>query len=260
SIGARALIAVDPAKYEDTITGAVNYTRGIQGSDPDDKAKFGSMGYGSDETKGDAMNTIEALQLLAESGLSEDDPAFERAKVFLFRLQNRDEGHPDEGVRTTNDGGAIYRSIRDVEGASKAGTIKLPDGTEVPKSYGGATYNLIRGLLFCGMEKDHPRVQAAYKWVRDHYSATEHPEMGQQGLYYYYYSMVRTLELWGSPTIQVGGQEVNWAEDLAKELVAKQNDDGSWANPEPRWWESTKPLATAYSVLSLNTCARLLEQ
>ncbi len=261
SIAARALIAVDPVKYEDEITQAVKYTLGIQGANPDDPATYGAMGYGSDHTKGDIINTGEAMQLLFESGLSEDHEAWDRVQVFLARVQNLDEGQPDEGVKTANDGGAIYRSVRDVEGASKVDEpLVLPDGTEVPRSYGGATYQLLRGLIFSGLERDNPRVQAAFNWIGDHYTVTEHPELGQQGLYYFYYTMARTLETWGSAVIAARGEEVNWARDLSDEVALQQEPDGSWVNPEPRWWEDNKPLSTAYSVLTLNICARMLEE
>ena len=260
SIATRALIAIDPLKYTDAIEAAVRYTKGIQGKDPDDKAKFGSMGYGmSDQTKGDIINTTEALGMLHAAGVAEDDEVWQRAMIFLERTQNLDE-HAEAGVRTSNDGGAIYRSVRDVEGASKAGTIRLPDGTEVPRSYGGATYALLRSLLFAGMEKGHPRVQAAYQWICDHYTVTEHPELDQQGLFYFYYSMVRTLELWGEPTIQKGDTVHNWAEELAARIISLQREDGAWVNPRDRWWESDPALVTAYSVFSLNACRRMLDQ
>ena len=257
TIATRALIAIDPKKYKDVIDAAVRYTKGIQGADADDPAKFGSMGYGSDKTKGDIINTSEALEMLALAGVGPDDETWQRAMVFLARTQNLDEG-AEVGVRTANDGGAIYRSVRGVEGASKAGTIKLPDGTEVPRSYGGATYNLLKSLLFAGMKKDHPRVQAAYGWICDHYTTKEHPEMGLQGLYYFYYTMARTLELWGAPTITSGETEHHWAAELAQNILSLQNADGSWQNTEDRWWESIRPLATAYSVLTLNICDKML--
>ena len=259
SIATRALIAIDREKYKDTIDAAVRYTKGIQGTDPKDKAKFGSMGYGSDKTKGDIINTAEALEMLEKAGVSEDDEVWKRAMVFLRRTHNSDED-AEPGVKTANDGGAIYRSVRDVEGASKAGTIKLPDGTEVPRSYGGATYALLKSLLFAGLKKDHPRVQAAYKWICDHYTVKEHPELGQQGLYYFYFTMVRTLELWGDPTIKKGGTVHNWASELAAQLISLQKKDGSWSNPKDKWWESDPALVSAYCIFSLTSCQRMLEK
>ncbi len=258
SIAARALIALDREKHKGTIDAAVKYTKGIQGKDPNDKARFGSMGYGSDETKGDQINTEMAIELLAKAGVPEDDPVYKRALVFLGRTQNVDE-YAEVGVKTSNDGGAIYRSVRGGEGASKAGTITLPDGTKVWKSYGGATYALLKSLLFAGLEKDNPRVQAAYQWICEHYTVKENPEMGEQGLYYFYYTMARTLELGGSPTIKKGDTQHNWAEELAAEIISRQNEDGSWVNSgNDRWWEADPTLASAYSMNALNICHGML--
>ncbi len=256
-IAARALIAVDKEKYKDVIEAAVKYTKGIQGNDPKDAAKFGAIGYGSDPTKGDIINTGEALEMLAQAGVAKDDPVWKDALVFLARTQQLDE-YAEAGVKTQNDGGAIYRSTRDAKDASKAGIIKLPDGTEVPRSYGGATYNLLKTLLFAGMKKDDPRVQAAYKWIADHYTVKEHPEMGSQGLYYFYYTMARTLELWGEPTIKSGETAQPWPVDLAGQIISLQKEDGSWVNSQDRWWEGDPTLVTAYTISSLRICHEML--
>ncbi len=257
AIAAVALIKLDREKYKDVIDAAVKYAKGIQGGDPSDTARFGAMGYGSDKTKGDIMNTTHAIELLSEAGLSKDSEEFKRALVFLGRTQNLSE-YAEEGVHVADDGGAIYRSTRDARDASKAGVIKLPDGTEVPRSYGGATYALLKSLLFMGMEKDHPRVRAAYGWIAKNYSVKEHPEMGAQGLFYYYYTMSRTLELWGTPTIVRDGVEHNWAKELAEQLVSLQQDDGSWSNKQDRWQEGDPTLVTGYVLLLLNICHSML--
>jgi squalene-hopene/tetraprenyl-beta-curcumene cyclase len=254
TISARALIALDPEKYKKVIAGAVKYTKGIQRKD-------GSIGYGGNPDLGDIMNLSQALEMLAEAGVKKDDEVWKRAIAFLARTQNLDEVEDDlvkVMIRTANDGGAIYRADRDAKDASKAGTIKLPDGTEVPRSYGGATYALLKSLLFAGMPKDNPRVKAAYKWICDHYTVKEHPEMKKQGLFYFYYTMARTLELWGSPTITSKGVEHNWAEELAAELLSLQQDDGSWVNKQDRWWEADPTLVSAYGINVLNMCRGLM--
>jgi len=258
SIAARALIALDREKYKTAIEGAVKYTKGIQGKDPKDASRFGSMGYGSDPNRGDIINTSEAIEMLRQAGVPEDDPAFKDAMVFLGRVQNLDE-YAEQGVKTQNDGGAIYLTDRSDKGASKAGTIKLPDGTEVPRSYGGATYNLLKDYLFMGLKKDNPRVLGAYDWIRKHYTVKEDPEMGQQGLYYSCYTLARTLQLWGTPMITDGaGVEHNWAKELAERIVSLQGKDGSWVNAEDRWWESDPSLVTAYTISALNICDEML--
>ncbi len=128
----------------------------------------------------------------------------------------------------------------------------------MPRSYGGATYALLKSLLFMGLEKDHPRVRAAYAWICKNYTVKEHPEMGSQGLFYYYYTMSRTLELWGSPTITKDGVEHNWAKELAEQLISLQQADGSWVNKQDRWQEGDPTLVTGYALLSLNICHKML--
>ena len=109
------------------------------------------------------------------------------------------------------------------------------------------------------MKKDHPRVQAAYRWICDHYTVKEHPEIGQDGLYYFYYTMVRTLELWGDPTIKKDDTVHNWASELAARIISLQREDGSWVNEtNDRWWESDPALVSAYCIFSLNSCQRMM--
>ena len=263
SIATRALIAIDAKKYKDVIDAAVKYTKGIQVNDPNNKLRHGSIGYGDNKDMGDQMNEQEAIEMLRKAGVSPDDPVFKRALEFLLRTQALDEG-ADPGVRTANDGGAIYRSDHTAEGASKAGMMQLPDGTMVPRSYGGATYALLKSLLFAGLKKDHPRVVAAYNWIRRNYSVKEHPGLGVKGLFYYHYTMARTLELWGSQTIKVGNTDRNWAAELAAQVISLQDtsgkeNDGSWFG-DAKWMEDDRALCTAYSIYVLNTCRRMLEK
>jgi squalene-hopene/tetraprenyl-beta-curcumene cyclase len=249
SIAVRALVAIDAAKYKETIDAGVKYIKGIQRED-------GSIGYGSNPNHGDAINTTEAIEALREAGVPADDPAVQKALGFLKRLQNLDEVEgEDVSLKTSNDGGGIYRADRSVSDASKAGNLQLPDGTAVPKSYGSATYALLKGYLFCGLKKDHPRVVAARKWLSKNWAVDTNPAMGKQGLYYYWYTMARALSLWDEATLPVGGKQVPWAKELARAVVAQQKGNGSWANAaEERWWEGNPNLATGYAVNVLNLC------
>jgi squalene-hopene/tetraprenyl-beta-curcumene cyclase len=252
AIAIRALVAVDPKKekYGETIDAGVQWLKSIQAED-------GSIGYGSHPEKGgDVINTTETLESLRQAGVPEDDPVVQKALGFLRRLQNLDEAEGDDlALKTTNDGGGIYRADRSISDASKAGTTQLPDGTPAPKSYGSATYALLKGYLFSGLKKDHPRVLAARNWLGENWTVSENPEMGAQGLYYYWYTMARTLGLWAEPTFEAKGKDVAWAEELARAVVTAQRDDGSWENElKDRWWENNPNLATAYAVNVLNIC------
>ena len=66
-----------------------------------------------------------------------------------------------------------------------------PDGGL--RSYGSMTYAGLKSMIYCGAGPEDPRVKAATKWIKDHYTLAENPGMGQQGLYYYYQTMSKAL-------------------------------------------------------------------
>ncbi len=224
---------------------------------------YGGIGYGNDE-RPDLSNLQLALEALAATGLDSEDQTFQRALVFLERTQNRSESNTlvieEDGVviRSGDDGGAAY-----APGESKAGMIELPDGTQIPRSYGSMTYALLRGYLFAGLSREDPRVQAAWGWLTRNYTldvnpgfeASSDPAAPFQGLFYYFYSMAKALDAYGEEyVVDEAGEAHPWRSQLAGRIVAMQRPDGSWRNDNsPRWWEGNPVLATAYAVLVLDT-------
>lgn len=223
---------------------------------------YGGIGYGGDE-RPDLSNLQMALEALAASGSKPGDEVFTRALRFLERTQNRSESNDvrieREGkvIVSGNDGGAAY-----APGESKAGYIELPDGTRVPRSYGSMTYALLKGFLFAGLPKDDPRMQAAWKWVREHYTldvnpgfeSQPDPAAGYQGLFYYLLAMARALDLYGEEVVVDGeGVEHPWRRELCGRLVSMQRkQDGAWINQNSsRWWEGNPILATSYALLAI---------
>jgi len=256
SLSIMVLNAIDAEKYKDAIERAQEYLKSSQFSEalgnltPKDWA-YGGWRY-SREVEGapdpDLSNVQFVITALKESGLSEDDPAFERAITFLQRCQNRTESN--DMPTSANDGGAFYAPRK-----SKAGTVTLPDGTEVYKSYGSMTYALLKSYLFCGLPADDARVQAAYKWITENYSVDENPGVGQEGLFYYYLGMARALTALGEDTIKTpDGRVHNWREELSAKIISIQKDDGSWTNPSDRWMEGDPALVCGYAVTVLNHC------
>jgi squalene-hopene/tetraprenyl-beta-curcumene cyclase len=81
----------------------------------------------------------------------------------------------------------------------------------------------------------------------------EKPGLGVQALYYYYHTFAKALRVYGQAKIIDGqGQSHLWGEDLARELLRRQSDEGSWVNSESsRWWEGNKILVTAEAVMAL---------
>ena len=223
---------------------------------------YGGVGYGGDE-RPDLSNLQIALEALAESGSQPGDETFQKALRFLQRCQNHSETNDLALVRdgvtyaSGNDGGAGY-----APGDSKAGFIELRDGRKVPRSYGSMTYALLKGYLFAGLSKEDPRVEAAWRWLQENYTldvnpgfqASSDPTAAYQGLFYYFYTMAKALDLYGQETLVDGaGREHAWRTELAGRLLAMQRQDGSWMNTNAaRWFEGNPVLATAYAMLSLH--------
>jgi len=239
-----ALVALENPKYSEIISKAQNYIVDAQldekeGYTSEDKF-YGGIGYGSTE-RPDLSNLQTALEALKETGLSADSEAWKRAVTFLQRCQNRSESNDQQWAG--NDGGFVY-----LPGDSKAG------GT---KSYGSMTYAGLKSFLYANVDKNDPRVQAAYSWIKKHYTIDENPGMGNQGLYYAYNTFAKALLAYGEPYLTDSkGVKRNWRKDLAEKLISIQNSDGYWMNENNRWWESDKNLATAYAIIALEYCLK----
>ena len=254
--------------YAPVIAKARDYLVRLQADEGDGYSEgdrfYGGIGYGGDE-RPDLSNLQMALEALDAAGLESDDEAFQRALKFLQRTQNRSESNDTEietgkgTIKSGDDGGAGY-----APGDSKAGFDTLPDGTQVPRSYGSMTYALLKGYLFAGLPKDDPRMQGAWKWVSANYTLdvnpgfekADDPDAAYQGLYYYFLTMAKALDLYGQEVVVDGeGVEHAWRAELCGRLIAMQSKaDGSWINVNsPRWWEGNPTLATAYAMLTLGT-------
>lgn len=228
-----------------------------------DHRYYGGVGYGNDE-RPDLSNLQMALEALHEAGVAGSDPAFQKALTFLQRCQNHSETNDltlvSEGktYASGNDGGAGY-----APGESKAGFVELADGKRIPRSYGSMSYALLKGYLFAGLAKDDPRVQALWSWLRENYTldvnpgfpASDDPTASYQGLFYYFYTMAKALDLYGEETLVDGaGASHAWRQELAGRLVAMQRQDGSWINENSsKWFEGNPVLATSYAMLALGT-------
>ncbi|MEM1448579.1 MAG: prenyltransferase/squalene oxidase repeat-containing protein [Planctomycetota bacterium] len=257
----------DDEKYAKPVAKARTWLIGLQADEGEGYSEgdlyYGGIGYGGDE-RPDLSNLQMALQALADSGLDSDDPAFQRAIKFLERCQNRSETNDVEVTRkgivikSGNDGGAGYAPAD-----SKAGFVVLQDGTKVPRSYGSMSYALLKSFVFAGLSKDDPRVEACWKWLQENYTLDVNPGFDPggdptapyQGLYYYFHTMAKALDVYGTDVVVDGdGVEHDWRAELAGRLIALQSKaDGSWINRNaPRWWEGNPVLATSYALLSLD--------
>lgn len=242
-------------RYQKLIDRGVGYLKheqwdeeeGITPSSP----KYGGAGYGR-KSRPDLSNTSFMLEALDSAGLPKNDPAYQRAIVFVRRCQNLSgEGANDlpQGSQI-KDGGFYYTAAEDYN----PGGGNLGQGL---RSYGSMTYAGLKSFLHAGVDKDDFRVRAAYDWARSHYTVEENPGLGSQGLFYYYQTFAKALAAMGTESItDQAGKKHDWRADLIRAVVARQRPDGSWTNSNPRWLESDPRLTTAYALLALGNALR----
>jgi len=258
SICLMALASSNNPAFQQHIDDAQNFLKKLQWDGEEDidenNAWYGGTGYGKHK-RPDLSNTQMMLEALKQSGLSPDDPAFKKALKFIERCQMSSHINDPPFARGANDGGFIYTPAN--QGESKAGTV-IEEGKPRLRTYGSMTYAGFKSYLYANLDKNDPRVQAAFNWIRQHYTLDQNPNMpGKQsleGLYYYFHVFAKALHAWGETTI-VDSNNIkhNWREDLSRKLQQLQNKDGSWVNPADRWYEGNPYLVTAYSVLALQT-------
>jgi len=240
-------------RFDSVIKKGELFLRGLQwdegeGIETTDGA-YGGGGYDSKQ-RPDMSNTQFLVEALKKAGVAEDDPAIQKALVFVSRAQNLESQHnklPFAGK--VNDGGFIYTPAKG--GESKAGETE--NGGH--KSYGSITYAGLKSMIYAGVGKDDPRVTAATAWIRKHYTLEENPNMGQQGLYYYFHTFAKTMSVIGGDEFDdATGIKHNWKQELTEKLASLQQPNGSWTNPADRWYEGDPNLVTAYCLIALHHC------
>jgi len=242
-------------KYKKVIGDAAKFLKGLQWDDGEGKKPaddfFGGAGYDS-KSRPDLSNTQFFLDALAAAGTAKDDPAFQKAAVFVSRCQNLKSEHNQlPWAGKINDGSFIYS-------AAGGGSTKTSDVPDAPLTgYGSMTYAGVKSLIYAGVGKDDERVKAALAWMRKNYTLEGNPGMPPQlagrGLYYYYHTMAKTLDLLGEPEfVDAKGVKHDWKTDLFRAIQKRQQKDGSWTNPTDRWMEGDPHLVTGYMLMALS--------
>jgi squalene-hopene/tetraprenyl-beta-curcumene cyclase len=206
-----------------------------------DHRYYGGFGYGGDQ-RPDLSNTYIALEGLKAASLDAADPAWQKALVFVNRNQNRSESNDQKWAG--NDGGFVYRSGQNPPEFQIGQTA----------SYGSMTAAGMLSLLYAGVDRNDPRIQAAYKWFGANYTLDTNPGTNKQHtLFYFYNAYAKVMRAYGEPTFtDAKGQKHNWRNELTQKLVSLQQKDGSWFNPTSKlWWEDKPQLVTTWSVLAL---------
>ncbi len=248
-----ALHATRNPKYVDIVKRAQGFLARSQfdeeeGFKPGDR-QYGGIGYGSKEDNPDLSNLQNALEALKETGYPQNAEVFRKAVIFLQRCQNRSESN--DQAWAGKDGGFVYAS---------SGESKADEYTRSPhSSYGSMTYAGLKSLLYSNVGRSDPRITSALGWLRANFDANSHPRMGNDGLYYYYHTMSKTLAVWGEKVFtDSSGKKHLWAAELAKSILARQRADGSWVNTVPRWREDMPDLVTGYALIALANCRKSL--
>jgi squalene-hopene/tetraprenyl-beta-curcumene cyclase len=239
-------------KYDQIIRDAEKFVRGGLWDESRKKEKsdvgYGGAGYGA-KSRPDLSNTAYLVDALKTCGASSDDPAIQKALAFVSRCQNLETEHNTTAFAAkVNDGGFYYNPMGtpDKELQTSNGGLR---------SYGSMTYSGLKSMIYAGLSKDDPRVKAAYTWIQKNYDVKSNPGMGDAGLFYYYHTFSKALDVLGIDEIEdAQGVKHDWRRDLAEELARRQASDGSWSNKNTRWQEGDPNLSTAFALLSLSYC------
>ena len=257
SIALSVLVRADPKAYAETIEKAKGYLVKTQWDEEEsiDRANpwYGGHGYGKHE-RPDLSNTQFFVQAMHDAGVPKDDPLWAKVTVFLSRCQDRSESN-DKTFVGRDDGGFVYSPTSKEGPESKAGSVDLPDGGKGLKSYGSMTYAGFKSFMYAHLKRDDPRVTAALEWIRKHWTFDENPDMGQQGLYYYYETAARALSAWGEDKVMDARRRTHdWKAELTEAILKRQRPDGSWLNEADRWFEGFGPVTTSYCLNALAEC------
>jgi squalene-hopene/tetraprenyl-beta-curcumene cyclase len=258
SINVMALQAANrPEKYKAVVGDAVKFLKKLQWDDEEGKTDkddfYGGAGYDS-KSRPDLSNTQMFLDALKAAGVPGDDPAMKKAILFVSRCQNlKSEFNDRPWAGKINDGSFIYS-------AAGGGQTKTSDDPNAPLTgYGSMTYAGIKSLIYCGVGKEDPRYQKALEWITQNYTLDANPGMppplADRGLYYYYHTMAKTLDVMGLAEVtDAAGKKHDWKADLVGALAKRQKQDGSWINGNDRWMEGDPNLVTGYCLMSLSHC------
>jgi hypothetical protein len=248
---------------DDPFFGGWGYTKA-----PPVKPKDGSSVSPLDEPNLSATAfAVEAIHAViwekgAYSGMT-IQPESQIAADFVERCQNWKLRAPADDA-AFNDGGFHFMlgdSVRNkpgVAGVDSTGATRF-------RSYGSATADGAWTLLMAKRHLQHnQREVAAQNWLIEHFDGMKHPgnyaddrRSLQPALDYYY---ARALLRAGHHFTTTNASEDlilrdhRWVERIAKELLERQQPDGSWRNPAVDVREDDPLIATSFALVALREC------
>ena len=196
--------------------------------------------------------TAYALDALHAAGVGPEDEAMQRALRFVPRCQNFGDDPPFD------DGGFFFMENDPIRNKAGVAGVDRP-GRERYASYGSMTADGLRCLLHCGMASRAPRVQAAYRWLKDRPDVTVNPgawsrdrRFIQASIHYYYlWSLKRALAAGIAHQVDEPGSLASWLEALVAFVTRQQKPDGSWVNETADVRENEPIVATSLALLIL---------
>jgi len=239
SIALLAMDADDPEGYRETMKAARTYLKSMQISEAGTMA--GGFGYDRGK-RADLSNTNWATEALHKTAYLDAEPfgdtpgaaAKETAEIwstlteFLGQVQSMPTADNPEA-----DGGLAYSP-----------SAKLV-------STGAMTYAGLKAMVYAKLDRNDPRVRGAMRYIQHHYTVLEEPAKGDAGLFYYYLTMAKALNAYGSDTIQTPQGDRLWRQELVTQIISLQREDGSWLNENGRYFEALPELVTSYAILAL---------
>jgi len=224
-----------------------------------DNSSYGGSGYGSGR-RPDLSNTHYFVEALRAAGRPADDPAIQKALVFISRCQKLESEHNVlPFAAKDSDGGFVYMPVvEEASGQERRGGGGGGEPVGAPlRSYGSMTYAGLKSMIYAGLTPEDKRVKAAFEWIKKNYDLTQNPGQGQSGLYYYYQTFAKALDTLKVAELEIAsGTKHDWRAELVVVLAEKQNEDGSWVNENPRWMESDPILVTGFSLMVLADCKK----
>src|SRR5205823_3339072 len=138
-------------------------------------------------------------------------------------------------------------------------------GRERFASYGSATCDGLRALIRCGLQRDDPRMLAAFGWLRRNFTVVENPgtfardreTLRNSYFYYYCWSLAHAMQALGVREIETPAGLVSWPRVLSKELLRRQQREGSWVNEYSDAKEDDPLVATPFAIAALIICREL---
>ena len=185
---------------------------------------YGSWGFGETNLSGgfvghaDLSHTRRALEALRESGVK-NDSIYHKAKAFLKIVQNN------------SDGGFYYSPI--ITGANKGG--RAPNSEEKQaqfQSYATATADGLMAGLAVGYDLQDESIKKALQWLKNHDQLSYVPGIPENNLAQWQKVMILYHVMVRSEVYAAIKHQENWHQEVVHFLKARQNKDGSFANPD----------------------------